>query len=241
MSPQEQENIEIAFDIDTSDDDTLGDVIDKVVGTEEDNEDGKNTKKRTKKRANKKRKAEEGTEGEAPKKPRNTLKSRYPLVKDLPKNAYNFYFIERCAEIQSQVPEGEPKKSASELSKMIAPEWQKLPKEGRAKWEELAAKDKERYYDEVRSHGYVVENKNKFPSRSNSAYFIYLKDRITDFSDLPYKEARKKVAESWNEAKKNQDPIIAEYKEKAKVEHDLWLERKAEFEKNNENAGTTAQ
>lgn len=143
-----------------------------------------------------KRKAKTDEDGNPIKKARMTNKMKYPLVKVQPRTAYQYFIMEKAKEARDT--SDKPKLKTKELSDM----WKSL--DDRSKWEEMAVADKQRFYDEVRSHGYEIKEKSKKPSRPCSAFLLYARDKQKEYREqhgVTYTEALKALGQRWNDPK----------------------------------------
>ena len=120
----------------------------------------------------------------------------------------------------------DPSLSMTQMTTKMSEEWKGLDEKKRKKYEDLAAKDKERYEKEVEAAGgssnAAAKKKKKeaeegAPKRPLSAYFVYLEDRREAIKKekpgLEHKEYLKLMGQEWQnmDAKKKE-----KYEAKAK-------------------------
>lgn len=162
--------------------------------------------------------------GSVKKKVRQTNKVRYPEVKIQPRTAYMLFSTEMASKARDSTPDGEKlgTKGISEL-------WNKTSNEDRKKWIDMAAADKERYFEEVKSHGYDIKKKNKKPTRPCSAFLLYARGNQREYRDthgLTYPEALKALGARWK------DPSLeherAPYIEESKRMKEEWEKQQQE-------------
>jgi structure-specific recognition protein 1 len=147
-----------------------------------------------KKKVSRKRKVEYDENGNPVKKVRQTNKVKYPKVKVQPRTAYQFFIMEISKEASNNPDQ--PKRKTKELAEL----WQKTT--DRTKFEEMAAADKQRFYEEVKANGYTIKEKKKKPTRPCSAFLLYAKDKQNEYREMhtcTYQEALKGLGERWND------------------------------------------
>jgi len=101
----------------------------------------------------KKRKSPEpkaGAKGKKGGKPKRAKKASKKDPNKPKKNmsAYMFY----CQERRPQMKKDNPELKFTEITKLISPEWKALSKDDKKKYDDLAAKDKERYQKEMEEY-----------------------------------------------------------------------------------------
>lgn len=148
--------------------------------------------------ADKKRKTSDdgtsvGSENRKEKKPRQTLRNRFPEVRVHRRTPYQFYLKEKAKENRDN--NGSPK-NASVYSK----QWN--IETDRSRWMEMAAQDELRFVEEVRSHGYTynpkkIEHKPKKPC---APFLLYARSEFKELQNtlgVSYKEALKILGARW--------------------------------------------
>lgn len=178
-----------------------------------------------KKKVSKKRKIEYDENGNPIKKVRQTNKVKYPEVKIQPRTAYMLFSTEMAAKAREEAEKNPDAKKIG--TKKISELWNATSKEDRKKWIDMAAADKKRYFDEVRSHGYEIKEKNKQPSRPCSAFLLYAKAKQKEYREIhntTYEETLKALGVRWK------DP---NFEEERKPFIEEAARRKEEWNKNN--------
>lgn len=177
------------------------------------------------KTTSRKRKVALDENGNPVKKVRQTNKVKYPLVKVQPRTAYQYFIMEKAEEARAAGAEQQQKLGSKELSQL----WKDT--EDREKWVDLAAKDRVRFFDEVRSHGYEIKGKkSERPTRPCSGFLLFARDRQKEYRDthgVSYTDALKALGERWKDSAFQEEKAV--YEEQARVLKEQW-------EKENQNA-----
>ena len=171
------------------------------------------------KKVTRKRKVECDENGNPIKKVRKTKKVLYPKVKTQPRTAYMFFMTEKAKEARET--EGGAKLNTKTISEM----WNATT--DRSKWEEMAKADKERFYEEVKSHGYDIKEKKSEPTRPCSAYLLYASANHKAYCEehnCTYQEALTALGERWKDPNREEErrPFI----EEAARRKEEWLQKK---------------
>ena len=137
-----------------------------------------------------------------------------------PANAYGQFLKDKKGQ---KIPKGE------KAVKYWRESFEQLSKDKMKKYEEKAAKDKERYEKKMKEFKNVVFD---IPKRPLNAFTLYVKDRVPDLkkekSDLPNNKLLKIVAKEWQE----EDGVSqSKYEKKAQQEKKRFIREMKEFEK----------
>lgn len=120
-----------------------------------------------------------------------------------PTSAY-FYFVAK--EREEAKKRGEDISRVAEWTKVVSARWRELSTSGRKPFDELAAKDKQRYEKQMSTYtgpgAKRPKDANK-PKRAQSAYFLFLADfrarEKTNFQhEGGHKDLIKAAGEAWN-------------------------------------------
>ena len=137
-----------------------------------------------------------------------------------PANAYGQYLKDKKGQ---KIPKGEKAVVYWRES------FEQLPKDKMKKYEEKAARDKERYENKMKEFKNVVFD---MPKRPLNAFSLYVRDRVPDLKkekeDLPNNELLKTVAKEWQE----EDGVSQlKYEKKAEQDKKRFIKQLKDFEK----------
>ena len=137
-----------------------------------------------------------------------------------PANAYGQYLKDKKGQ---KIPKGEKAVAYWRES------FEQLPKDKMKKYEEKAARDKERYENKMKEFKNVVFD---MPKRPLNAFSLYVRDRVPDLrkekEDLPNNKLLKIVAKEWQE----EDGVSQlKYEKKAEQDKKRFIKQLKDFEK----------
>ena len=137
-----------------------------------------------------------------------------------PANAYGQYLKDKKGQ---KIPKGEKAVAYWRES------FEQLPKDKMKKYEEKAARDKERYENKMKEFKNVVFD---MPKRPLNAFSLYVRDRVPDLrkekEDLPNNKLLKIVAKEWQE----EDGVSqSKYEKKAEQDKKRFIKQLKDFEK----------
>jgi hypothetical protein len=151
------------------------------------------------------------------------------------KSAYRYFCDEHRESAKEKLGKGT---KATDVTKELGKQWQKLKKnkKGMAKYDALAATDRERYQTERCTY---LASQPKGPTRAKSAYLIFCNDNRASVKDKLGEDAKatqviKELGKQWRLLKEQKK--TKKYDELAQVDRDRYLNEK----KNLEQAGLTA-
>lgn len=137
-----------------------------------------------------------------------------------------FYFLAHCRKEAAKLN----KPQISEFTKNASVEWAKLGATEKKKFEDQAAKDKQRYEEEMAEYKGKTVDPNK-PKRGPTAYFLFLADFRIEMADqgIEHKELLRLAGERWRNLSPDKK---GPYEKKALEESKKYEVAMAEYRKN---------
>lgn len=129
------------------------------------------------KETKKEKKASSKSKDKKPKANKNKEEEEEEKIKR-PMNAYMYF----CAESREEVKKENPDAKAKDILHLLGDKWKALSEEEKKKYNDLAAKDKERYEKECKEKG-VDNHKNKKKNKSKKEKEKKGKKKKTESSD----------------------------------------------------------
>ena len=158
------------------------------------------------------------------------------------KNAYIFF----CADNREQVKEENPEMKSTEIVSELARLWQEVDEDMKAKYQQKASEDKQRYQEEMSDYvpsdeeaspkgkgsakkGSAKKDPNA-PKGAKNAYILFCADNREQVkeenSEMSSKEIISELARLWKEA---DEDVKAEYQEKAAQDKQRYQEEMEEY------------
>jgi structure-specific recognition protein 1 len=154
-------------------------------------------------------------------------KEKDPNAPKRPQSSYFLFMNERRPALQKEKPE----LKFGDLTKQLTEDWKSLSEKDRKKYDDMAAKDKERYEKEMEDAGLKKEKKEDGPKKPQSSFFLYSADMRDKYKksdpDLKFGDVAKKIAEDW---KKADAKTKEKYEKKAKEDRERYEKEKAATE-----------
>ena len=151
-------------------------------------------------------------------------KEKDPNAPKRPQSSYFLFMNDRRPALQKEKPE----LKFGDLTKQLTEDWKALSEKDRKKYDDMAAKDKERYEKEMEDAGLKKEKKEDGPKKPQSSFFLYSADMRDKYKksdpDLKFGEVAKKIAEDW---KKADQKTKEKYEKKAKEDRERYEKEKS--------------
>ena len=158
-----------------------------------------------------------------------STKEKDPDAPKRPQSSYFLFMNDRRPALQKEKPE----LKFGELTKVLTDDWKSLSDKDKKKYEDMAAKDKERYEKECEEKGIGKKKKtDDGPKKAQSSFFLFSADMREKYKksdpDMKFGDVAKKIAEDW----KNADAKTKEkYEKKAKEDRERYEKEKAAEDK----------
>jgi len=167
-----------------------------------------------------------------------TKMSKQKLKKDVnrPKRGKSSYIF-FCMDVRETIKEENPDLKAKDVTKELGRVWkEETSEDDKIKYNELAARDKERYEKEMVTYvppvGTKTKKKKKVttgPKRPRSGYILFCNDKrgeLKETTELSSKEIISELGRQWREIKPKQKE---HYMELAATDKERYLREKEEF------------
>ena len=149
-----------------------------------------------------------------------------------PKRPMSSYFLFMNAN-RDELKKAEPDLKFGEMTKKLTEKWKALTDKEKQKYEDMAAKDRERYEKEMKEAGLFKDKKpSDEPKRPQSAFFLFqaeARERIKkENPDIKQTDLLKKTGEEWRNLDEKKKAV---FNKKADADKERYAKEKEAYQK----------